>query len=44
MATKITTIISSLSLVGLSGLFMIHVTSTELYNLTSAKLGEFGVA
>lgn len=44
MATKITTIVSSLSLNGLSGLLMIHVTSTELSDPTSANLDEFGVA
>lgn len=44
MASKITTIISSLSLDGLSGLLMIHVTNTKLSTLTSANLDEFGVA
>jgi len=44
MATKLTTIISSLSLDGLYGSLMIHIASTEISNLTSANLDEFGVA
>lgn len=43
MAPKITTIISSLSLGGFSGLLMIHFSSTELSKQPSASLGEFGV-
>lgn len=44
LASRITTIICSLSLDGLSGLLMIHVTNTKLSTLTSANLDEFGVA
>jgi len=34
----------SVSLDGLSCLLVIHITSTELSNKTSANQGEFGVA